>query len=52
MRKTFFLCLIAIINLTCMGYAAGLPILPSPKVISTIDGENKGERVYGDIDFI
>lgn len=52
MKKKFFLCLIEIVSLTCMGHAAGLPVLPLPKVISTVDGANKGEKVYGDIDFI
>ena len=52
MKKKFFLYLIEIVSLTCMGHAAGLPVLPLPKVISTVDGVNKGEKVYGDIDFI
>lgn len=52
MKKKFFLYLIEIVSLTCMGHAAGLPVLPLPKVISTVDGVNKGENVYGDIDFI
>ena len=47
MKKKFFLCLIEIVSLTCMGHAAGLPVLPLPKVISTVDGANKGEKVYG-----
>lgn len=52
MKKKFFLYLIEIASLTCMGHAAGLPVLPLPKVISTVDGEIKGEKAYGNIDFI